>query len=40
VRMLLPQNIDLYRKLGYEIAEIIKHPKGDTEVVFMEKLLA
>ncbi len=40
VRMLLPQNIDLYRKLGYEIAEIIKHPKGDTEVVFMEKQLA
>ncbi|MBK8029100.1 MAG: GNAT family N-acetyltransferase [Chloroflexi bacterium] len=39
VRMLLPQNIEMYRKQGYEIAEIIKHPRGNTEVVYMEKQL-
>ncbi len=40
VRMLLPQNIELYQKVGYVITEVIKHPKGDTEVVYMEKQLA
>lgn len=39
VRMLLPQNIDLYAKIGYHIVEVIKHPKGNAEVVFMEKSL-
>jgi len=42
VRMVLPQNIELYQKAGYSIAEIIKHPKGNghAEVAYMEKRLA
>lgn len=39
VRMLLPQNIELYQKNGYVTVEVVKHPKGDTEVVYMEKRL-
>jgi ribosomal protein S18 acetylase RimI-like enzyme len=39
VRMLLPQNIDLYQKLGYVIVEVIQHPRGNTQVVYMEKQL-
>jgi len=39
VRVLLPQNIELYQKVGYVITEKITHPKGNAEVVFMEKKL-
>lgn len=39
VRMVLESNINLYKRLGYEIIEVFEHPKGGSMVVNMSKQL-
>ena len=39
VRMSLPGNLALYRKLGYEVVEIQPHPRGPDRVAWLMKRL-
>lgn len=39
VRMVLESNVNLYRRLGYEITSTFEHPKGGGTVLTMTKTL-
>jgi hypothetical protein len=35
--MSLPANLAMYRKLGYEVVEVVPHPKGRDRVAWLRK---
>lgn len=39
VRMALPRNLDLYKRIGYETSAITPHPRGGDMTADMRKLL-
>jgi len=39
VRMILENNINLYKRIGYTIADVFEHPKGGGMIATMVKLL-
>jgi ribosomal protein S18 acetylase RimI-like enzyme len=39
VRMSLPENLDFYKRLGYEVIRTEPHPSGEAMVAYMSKQL-
>jgi ribosomal protein S18 acetylase RimI-like enzyme len=35
----LPSNVELYRRLGYDVAKVVPHPRGPDREVWMQKKL-